>query len=89
MRLIFRPVCQHSLAILSCQPWSQIVDWLSHMFGIAFSFTESGTDHLQKPTWSTLASLFSDEISGHVKPRLGQDLAKYLVDHDQMPMKKT
>ena len=87
MRLIFRPVCQHSLAILSCQPWSQIVDWLSHMFGIPF-FAESGTDHLKKPTWSTLASLFSDGI-GHVKSRLGQDLAKYLVDHDQMPMKKT
>ena len=44
-----------------------------------------GTDHLERPTWSTLASLFSEEI-GQMKPRLGQDLAKYLVD--QMQVKK-
>ena len=46
---------------------------------------ESGTDHLEKPTWSTLVSLFLEEI-GQMKPRLGHDLVRYLVD--QMPVEK-
>ena len=33
--------------------------------------TESCTDNLEKSTWSTLASLFSEEI-GQITPRLGQ-----------------
>ena len=39
-------------------------------FGIPL-VAESGTGNLEKPTWSTLASLFLEEI-GRMTPRLGQ-----------------
>ena len=41
------------IGVLSCQLGIPLV-------------AESGTDHLEKPTWSTLASLFSEEI-GRIK----------------------
>ena len=52
---------------------------LSCEFGIPL-VPESGIDHLEKPTWSTLASLFLKEIGQILKPKLGHDLGKYLVD---------
>ena len=57
---------------------------LSCQFGIPL-IADSGTGHLEKPTWSTLGSLFLEEI-GQIKPRPGHDLVKYLVD--QMSVEK-
>ena len=47
---------------------------------------EIATDHIEKATWRTFASLFSLEIGCTLKLKFGQEMGKYLVD--QIPAKK-
>ena len=57
---------------------------MNRMFGIPL-VGEIATDHLEKATWRTFASLFLLEI-GCMKLKFGQEMGKYLVD--RIPAKK-